>query len=65
MYGFEEVRRVCQTCALAGLGAMWEAGPAKPFRFVYMSGMNAERDQTKKPALMPEYALMRVSRPTS
>lgn len=32
-----------------------------PFRFLYMSGMAAERDQAKKPDWMPEYALMRVS----
>lgn len=32
-----------------------------PFRFMYMSGAAAERDQTKKPSLMPEYGLLRVS----
>jgi len=37
-----------------------QAGPAKPFRFLYMSGSHAERDQTKRPFLMTEYALMRV-----
>lgn len=32
-----------------------------PFRFLYMSGAAAERDQAKKPDWMPEYAWMRVS----
>jgi len=34
---------------------------ASPFRFMYMSGSAAERDQKKTPSLMPEYCLMRVS----
>jgi hypothetical protein len=32
-----------------------------PFRFIYMSGAAAERDQSKKPSFMPQYSLMRVS----
>ena len=32
-----------------------------PFRFMYMSGTAAERDQTKTPSFMPQYSLMRVS----
>lgn len=40
---------------------MHEAGPASPFRFLYMSGAAAERDSTKTPKFMPEYSLMRVS----
>ncbi len=63
--GFDEVRRVCQTCTLAGLQAMHESSPSKPFRFLYMSGIAAERDQTKKPDFMPEYSWMRVSAPRS
>lgn len=39
---------------------MCEAGVARPFRFLYMSGANAERDQTKKPWLLGDYSLMRV-----
>ena len=61
-YEFEEVRRICQTCALDGLKAAHEAGPAKPFRFIYMSGSAAERDQTKTPRYFPQYCLMRVSK---
>ncbi|KAK7430743.1 hypothetical protein QQZ08_002787 [Neonectria magnoliae] len=56
---FAEVRRVCQEFPLAGLKAMHEASPARPFRFLYMSGFTAERDQTKTPDFMPQYALMR------
>ncbi|KAI0009212.1 NAD(P)-binding protein [Xylariaceae sp. FL0662B] len=44
----------------AGMNAIYEAGPAKPFRFLYASGETAERDQTKKPSLMAKYTLMRV-----
>ncbi|KAF8309426.1 hypothetical protein DL93DRAFT_1763656 [Clavulina sp. PMI_390] len=55
----QELVRVCQTSTVVGLLAMVEAQPTKPFRFLYMSGMAAERDQTKTPALEPEYALLR------
>ena len=62
---FEQVKKICQTDALAGLQAMYQAsrareGNAKPFSFIYMSGAAAERDQSKKPKWMPEYCLMRV-----
>ncbi len=39
---------------------MVEAGPAKRFRFLYISGAHAERDQSKRPWLIPDYVLMRV-----
>ncbi|CAK7224501.1 hypothetical protein SBRCBS47491_005573 [Sporothrix bragantina] len=58
-FPFEEVRRVCQSSTLAGLRAIHGAGSNKPFRFLYMSGIAAERDQTKKPPFKPEYSLMR------
>lgn len=61
-YPFEEVKRICQTGTLAGLRAIHEAGSRKPFRFLYMSGIAAERDQTKTPKFKPEYSLMRVSK---
>jgi hypothetical protein len=57
---FEEVTRVCQTSTLAALEALHEAGVGRPFRFLYMSGTAAERDQSKTPSWMPEYSLMRV-----
>ena len=61
-----EVRRVCQDYTLAGLQAMFEAhgeggSGVTPFRFMYMSGTAAERDQNKTPSFMPRYSLMRVS----
>ena len=38
-----------------------EGGGTPPFRFLYMSGVAAERDQSKKPYWMQQYSLMRVS----
>ncbi|KAJ6507895.1 putative nucleoside-diphosphate-sugar epimerase [Mycena vitilis] len=58
-FTFDEVTRVCQTSTLAGLQAMHVAGVNQPFRFIYMSAVSAERDQTKTPSWMPEYSLMR------
>ncbi|KAI1400751.1 putative nucleoside-diphosphate-sugar epimerase [Hypoxylon fuscum] len=59
MYDFEEVRRVCQTFTLEGLKAMHQSGVSQPFRFLYMSGAAAERDQSKSPRFQPEYSRMR------
>jgi hypothetical protein len=62
---FEKVRRICQDYTLFGLKAMVEAretNATKPFRFLYMSGVAAERDQNKVPRLMAQYSLMRVCR---
>ncbi len=60
----KEVYRVCHTSTMEGIKALRETGPGRPFRFVYVSGAMAERDQTKKPGfLMGEYMLMRVRRP--
>ncbi|KAJ7221287.1 hypothetical protein GGX14DRAFT_514329 [Mycena pura] len=56
---FDEVKRVCYTSTLVGLSALHDAGLARPFRFIYMSGIAAERNQSKTPAVMPEYSLMR------
>ncbi|KAI0193715.1 hypothetical protein EV127DRAFT_478948 [Xylaria flabelliformis] len=58
-YDFEVVKRVCHTSAIAGLRSMHEAGTTSPFRFLYMSGAAAERDQSKTPKFNPEYSLMR------
>ncbi|CAK7225287.1 hypothetical protein SCUCBS95973_005813 [Sporothrix curviconia] len=60
-YPFKEVRRICQSSTLAGLRAIHGAGSNRPFRFLYMSGIAAERDQTKKPPFKPEYSLMRAT----
>jgi hypothetical protein len=51
--------RVCQSSTMVGLRTIHEAGMGKPFRFVYMSGIAAERDQTKTPSFKPQYSLMR------
>ncbi|KAI1635670.1 putative nucleoside-diphosphate-sugar epimerase [Biscogniauxia mediterranea] len=67
MYDFEEVRRVCQTSALAALRAMREAAagaatPAAPFRFLYVSGAGVERSQGQgkaPPRFYGEYLAMR------
>ncbi|MCJ1384882.1 hypothetical protein MMC17_008000 [Xylographa soralifera] len=65
-FEFDEVRRVCQEHTLAGLQAMLKAHSEggnhdipRPFRFMYMSGTAAERDQNKTPSYMPQYSLMR------
>jgi hypothetical protein len=56
-----DVKRVCHDYTVAGLQAIYEAGPAKPFRFLYMSGYMSQRDPLKKPFLLGDYAVMRVS----
>ena len=64
---FDEVRRVCLDYTVAGLQAIFQAQDegrthdSKPLRFLYMSGSAAERDQSKRPTMMAEYCLMRVS----
>ncbi|KAH7014577.1 uncharacterized protein B0I36DRAFT_389432 [Microdochium trichocladiopsis] len=58
-YTWDEVRRVTHDCTVAGLNAMIAAHPAQPFRFVYMSGIAAERDQTKTPPFLPEHGLLK------
>ncbi|KAL7624649.1 hypothetical protein AAE478_006219 [Parahypoxylon ruwenzoriense] len=58
-YDFEEVKRICQTCTLVGMKAIYGSGVSKPFRFLYMSGAAAGRDPTKPPRFQPQYSLMR------
>lgn len=57
----EDVTRVCQTYAVDGLRVLSESSPARPLRYIYLSGMLSERDQTKRPTFAAEYCLMRVS----
>ncbi|XXG97485.1 hypothetical protein Hte_003788 [Hypoxylon texense] len=59
MYNFEEVKRVCQTCTIAGFKAMHQSGLSKPFRFLYTSGAGCERDQTKTLRYQPQYMRLR------
>ena len=59
---WEQVRKICHDYAMTGLETM-AALPREgntPFRFVYTSGANAERDATKKPWILGDYCLMRV-----
>ena len=63
---FDEVRLVCMDYTLTGLHAIFEScgNTSTSFRFLYISGLATERDQTKKPSFLPEYCLMRVSEAT-
>ncbi|KAJ1326129.1 NAD(P)H-binding protein [Microdochium nivale] len=64
-YDWAEVLRVCQTSTIQGFSAILNARVGnqqqkqEPFRFVYMNGMIAEPDQSKKPFFSPQYLLMR------
>ena len=56
---FAEVTRVNSDYTLNGLSQM-AAMTNKPFRFVYVSGVTIERDQSKSLPFLAEYRLMRV-----
>jgi hypothetical protein len=63
-YAWEEVRKICVDYVMTGLESVWHqrnTSSTTPFRFVYMSGSNAERDPAKKPMILGDYLLMRVS----
>lgn len=60
-FDFAEVKRVCQDCTLAGFKAIYEAGPARPFRFLYFSAEGTPQDPAQRPIIMGEYQVMRVS----
>jgi nucleoside-diphosphate-sugar epimerase len=64
LYAWEDVVKVCRDSALIGLEKVIEARGEehgeKPLRFVYMSGNNGERDQSKSPLLLKQMCLMRV-----
>jgi nucleoside-diphosphate-sugar epimerase len=55
---FEDVRKICLNYTMTGIDTISQTA-SSPFRFLYVSGVNATRDQTKKPKLMPEYSLLR------
>jgi hypothetical protein len=57
----KKVRKIYIDDTLVGLERMVKFSIEKPFRFVYMSGADAERDQTKTSPFLPDYFLMRVS----
>ncbi|KAL6823943.1 hypothetical protein V8C43DRAFT_79494 [Trichoderma afarasin] len=59
---WDEVRKICSDYTIAGLEELSKAprnNTTKPLRFVYVSGANAERDQSKKPWVLGDYCLMR------
>lgn len=58
---FAEVKRVCDDCTMAGFKAIYESVPAKPFRFFYFSGDGVPEDPKKKPLILGDYLVMRVS----
>ena len=60
----EEVRKICMDYPLAGINAMKQiprGTDGKPLRFAFASGAMTERDQSKKPWVLADYSLMRVS----
>ncbi|KAK4110896.1 hypothetical protein N656DRAFT_790777 [Canariomyces notabilis] len=61
-FPWEQVVKVCRDYALRGVETISQLprdGQGKPFRFVYVSGNNAERDPNKKPMILGDYCLMR------
>ncbi|KAH6611019.1 hypothetical protein Trco_001039 [Trichoderma cornu-damae] len=59
---WEEVRKVCLDYTVAGLETLSRLprnNTANPLRFIYISGVKSERDQTKKPLLLGDYCLLR------
>jgi hypothetical protein len=62
LVSWEKVVEVCRDYAVYGIETIASLAD-KPLRFVYISGVNAERDQEKKPWLLGDYSLMRVRHP--
>lgn len=56
---FDQVRKICYDNMVTGMETISPIA-SRPFRFIYVSGSNAERDQTKKPWILGDYSLMRV-----
>ncbi|KAJ5154685.1 uncharacterized protein N7500_010124 [Penicillium coprophilum] len=56
-----EVKRICQDCTKLGFEAMYEAGPACPFRFIYLSVQGTPRDPAERPIIMADYQIMRCN----
>lgn len=57
---FEDVRNICLTYTETGISTISPLA-SRPYRFIYISDANGELDQTKKPLIMGDYALVRVS----
>jgi hypothetical protein len=61
---WEETRKICFDYTMKGLETISQLprdSAGKPFRFLYTSGANSERDPSKKPWVLGDYSLMRVS----
>ncbi|KAJ5785554.1 uncharacterized protein N7503_010766 [Penicillium pulvis] len=58
-FDFAEVKRVCQDCTLAGFKGIYEAGPARPFRFLYFSAEGTPQDPSQRPFILGDYQVMR------
>ncbi|UPK90859.1 hypothetical protein LCI18_001794 [Fusarium solani-melongenae] len=61
-YPRDEILKVCRDYPLAAVDAfsnLSRKGKATPFRFVYVSGSNAERDLDKRPWVMGDYCILR------
>ncbi|KAI2741042.1 hypothetical protein DTO013E5_1971 [Penicillium roqueforti] len=56
-----ELNRVFHDCTKLGFEAMYEAGPARPFRFMYLSADGIFRDPTKKAVIMADYHMIRCN----
>jgi hypothetical protein len=64
---WEEVRKICRDYTLTGFDTIAQlprGSEGKPLRFIYVSGANSVRDPSKKPWIMGDYTLMRVSFPS-
>lgn len=60
---WEETRKICFDYTVTGIETIAQLprdSAGKPFRFIYTSGANAERDSSKKPWVLGDYSLMRV-----
>lgn len=64
----ERIRDICYNYTVANLD-VFTASPRpagkKPFRFIYVSGAMTQRDPAKKPWIMGDYCLLRVSKSLS
>jgi hypothetical protein len=54
------VKRVCQDYPLNLMQNIIHARAGKPFRYVHVSGVICQRDQTKRPLWKPDYCLLGV-----
>jgi hypothetical protein len=62
---WNDVVRITRDYCVAGMDVIAEArhaaGNTTPFRFMYVSGRGISHEMTKKPWVLGDYALMRVS----